>query len=125
MQQQLTVFNLNNWNPKDLADYLLANYTVEIPVSAETPDDLKRIGNLLGTLSNSYSFVMSLLMYAKVNIRECRRQGEKVLVDDAIDRKNVLEDFVSILKMQYSAVSRLISARQQAAEEMKMMGESR
>lgn len=125
MQQQLTVFNVNNWNPKDLADYLLANYTVEIPVSAETPDDLKRIGNLLGTLSNSYSFVMSLLMYAKVNIRECRRQGEKVLVDDAIDRKNVLEDFVSILKMQYSAVSRLISARQQAAEEMKMMGESR
>ena len=125
MQQQLTVFNVNNWNPKDLADYLLANYTVEIPVSADTPEDLRRIGTLLGTLSNSYSFVMSLLMYAKVNIRECRRQGEKTLVDDAIDRKNVLEDFVSILKMQYSAVSRLISARQQAAEEMKMMGESR
>lgn len=122
---ELNVFNVNQWNPRELADYLLANYTVEIPVSADTPEDLRQIGTLLGTLSNSYSFVMSLLMYAKVNIRECRRQGEKVLVDDAVDRKNVLEDFVSILKMQYSAVSRLISARQQAAEEMKMLGEGR
>lgn len=123
--QQLTVLNLKEWNPKELTDYLLSNFSVDIPPAIEEHEDYKRVSKLLSDISGIYSFAMSLLMYAKVQVRETRRTGNKSDVEDAIDRKNVLEDFVSIVKMQYNAVSRLISARQQATEELKMMGDSR
>lgn len=123
--QQLTVLNLKEWNPKELTNYLLSNFSVDIPPAIEEPEDYKRVSKLLSDISGIYSFAMSLLMYAKVQVREARRTGNKSDVEDAIDRKNVLEDFVSIVKMQYNAVSRLISARQQATEELKMMGDSR
>lgn len=123
--QQLTVLNLKEWNPKELTNYLLSNFSVDIPPAIEEPEDYKRVSKLLSDISGIYSFAMSLLMYAKVQVREARRTGNKLDVEDAIDRKSVLEDFVSIVKMQYNAVSRLISARQQATEELKMMGDSR
>lgn len=123
--QQLTVLNLKEWNPKELTNYLLSNFSVDIPPAIEEPEDYKRVSKLLSDISGIYSFAMSLLMYAKVQVREARRTGNKTDVEDAIDRKSVLEDFVSIVKMQYNAVSRLISARQQATEELKMMGDSR
>ena len=76
---------------------------------------------MLGRLTNAYSYVMQLSIQAKRAIREAKRaKKSKDEIDDAIDRKAVIDGFVDIISMQYKAISRIVTIRQQENEELKM-----
>ncbi len=119
-----TIANIRNYNPMKLAEYLTANYIVQIPIAVETPEEIAQIGSLLSILGNSYSFLMSLLAVAQADIRVCRRTKNKADIEDAIDRRDVLETFVSVVKMQHQTVSRMLTAKQESRNEYRMLNDS-
>lgn len=105
-------------DPNVLMELFQKEYTCQVP---ENADDLRQTAMMLGRLTNAYSYVMQLSIQAKRAIREAKRaKKSKDEIDDAIDRKAVIDGFVDIISMQYKAISRIVTIRQQENEELKM-----
>lgn len=122
MNNTFTYEDISQMAPKDLAIWLNTNYLIDIPTTIETCDDLKKVGKLLGEITNVYSYVVSMSTFAKLSVREAKRHKlDKEVIDDYMDRKNVLEDFANTLKLQYTAISRMITVKKQIDDEMKMI----
>lgn len=116
------VYNITSYDPVELAHYLADNCVEEIPVSIDTPEDISGVGEMLSRIGNTYSYVMSLLAFAQADIRNCRRNKDKISVEDAIDRRDVLDNFVNVIKMQYQTISRMLTAKQESRNEYRMLG---
>lgn len=108
-------------DPYKLMELFQAEYNFDIPETLDSVEDLKHAGRLLGQLANTYSYIAQLSVYAKISVRTAKRNKEdKNSVDDAIDRKAVIETFAETIEMQYRAVSRMLTIKQQINEELKM-----
>ena len=82
---------------------------------------MRMAGKLLGRLANSYSYLMQLSSYAKLDVRTARRdKNNKQKVEDAIVRKNVIDTFGESVGLKYKAISRMLTIKQQINEELKM-----
>lgn len=120
--KNITYSNLLNMKPKDLMIWIEKNYSCDIPTVIETVDDLKNAGVLLGKLTNIYSYLMSMATFAKLSVRESKKMGlTKDEVNDCIDRRDILDNYAATVKMQYTAISRMITVKKQIDEEMKMI----
>lgn len=108
--------------PNELATWLEKNYLREIPVSIDTPDELKEASKLLGRLTNDYSFLKTAATFANLAVRDAkRRKAEKKEIDDFISRRDLLDNFADITKAQYNAISRMATVKKQVDDEMKMI----
>lgn len=117
----LTVTEILKKDPFELMELFQEEYDYEIPETLDSVDDLKYASKLIGKLANAYSYMSQLSVYAKIAVRNFRREKkEKNCIDDAIDRKAVIDTFVGTLEMQYKAVSRMLTIKQQINEELKM-----
>lgn len=111
-----------NMSPIELLEWLNNNYNKSIPISIESSEELKMAGGLLGELANIYSFLMSLIMLAKLRVRESKRiNANKNEINDNIDKRDILNAYADIIKTQYNAISRMITVRKQVEEELKML----
>ena len=120
--KNISYLNVLSMKPKELAIWLEENYACDIPTIIETLDDLKNAGILLGKLTNIYSFIMSMATFAKLSVRDSKRAGlTKDEINDCIDRRDILDNYAATVKMQYTAISRMITVKKQIDEEMKMM----
>lgn len=107
--------------PFRLMELFQEEYGYEIPETIDSIEDMKRAGKLLGKLANSYSYLMQLSSYAKLNVRIARRDKKnKEKIEDAIDRKTIIDTFAETVGMQYKAISRMLTIKQQINEELKM-----
>lgn len=108
-------------DPNDLMVKLQQEYSYYVPETIETIDDLKKAGRMLGKLANTYSFLTQVSSYAKLEVRQLKRKKEaKDKIEDAIDRKTIIDTFAEVINLQYKAVSRLLTIKQQINEELKM-----
>jgi hypothetical protein len=113
----MNIPELLNMSPIEVATFLIDNYTFEIPEEANGS-----VGKLMSDISNAYAFVQSLLMYAQIDVRTKRRTSIKSDIEDAIDKRDAVSTFCDTLKLQYNAVSRLVSIKQQSLEEARILG---
>lgn len=124
MQKSITTYKIADIlaeDPFTLLELLRAEYDYEIPETLETIEDLKRAGVLIGKLANTYSYMAQLSTYAKIAVRNAKKNKlDKNEIDDAIDRKAVIDTFANSIEMKYKAVSRLLTIKQQINEELKM-----
>lgn len=120
MKQHIELLKMT---PSDLNTWLLENFSYMIPENIDDTDSMKEAGQMLGQIANSYSYIISMLSYAKIAVRNEKRKGKenKENADDMIDRKEALQNMADILKMQYQAISRMITVRKDINEELKMM----
>lgn len=108
-------------DPLVLTEKLKSEYLFYLPETIENADDLLEAGRFLGKIANSYSFLVQLSSLAKINVRKLKREKKsKDEIDNAIDRKDSINNTVEAVKMQYNAISRLITVKQQINEELKM-----
>lgn len=108
-------------DPKVLAILLEHEYSFSAPETIESIEQLKKAGAMLGKLSNIYSYLIQLISIAKIDVRQKKRQKvEKDIIDDAIDRKDVITNAAEAAKMKYNAISRMLTVKQQVNEELKM-----
>lgn len=122
-QQNIGQFdNILSLDPDDLLIWLQNNYSEDIPTSITSVDDLKHAGEMLGKLTNIYSYLVSLSLFAKLRVRENKKNKvEKEEVDKSVDRKEIITTFAENIKMQYTAISRMITVKKQIDDEMRMI----
>ena len=118
---QYKITEILSEDPFTLLELLRAEYDYEIPETLETIDDLKKAGVLIGKLANTYSYMAQLSSYAKIAVRNAKKEKkDKNEIDDAIDRKTVIDTFAGSIEMKYKAVSRMLTIKQQINEELRM-----
>ena len=107
-------------SPQELTDWLTESYVRDLPLP-QSSAEFQKHNHLLGELANIYSFLMALYASASVKVREAKRKKKsKDEIDDCIARRDILETFADLIKMQYSAFSRMITVQKQADDEMRM-----
>ena len=94
--------------PYHLMELFRNEYGYDIPETIDTVEDMRMAGKLLSS-------------YAKLDVRTARRdKNNKQKVEDAIDRKNVIDTFGEAVGLKYKAISRMLTIKQQINEELKM-----
>ena len=107
---------------ENLMKWLDNKFYINIPNGLETITDMKSAGKLLGKLSNDYAYLAILLSYAKTFVRAEKRKGKdfKTSYEDMIDKRDMIDEMTNVVKMQYQAISRMITVKQQIQEELNM-----
>lgn len=120
------VFNDNvlSFEPSELLLWLRENCSHEIPEKINTAQDLIEAGELISKLTSTYSYIMSLFLYAKIAVRDAKKNKlSKEEINDCIDRRDILDSFANTVKLQYTAVSRMITVKKQVDDELKMLND--
>lgn len=130
-----TINNIINSDPFELLDWAKENFSYKVPSGINSVSDMGRVGTLLGTLTNEYSYLVSLTtelaLYskmAKLNVPTKPKNADdmpyyiekKEEAEIMEQRKKVIECFANMLKQQYNAVSRMLTVYSQTQEELKM-----
>ena len=107
---------------ENLMKWLDNKFYIKVPTGLETITDMQQAGKLLGRLSNDYAYLAMLLSYAKTFVRAEKRKGKdfKASYEDMIDKRDMIDEMTSVVKMQYQAISRMITVKQQIQEELNM-----
>lgn len=122
MKENQVQHNLLQMEPSDLLEYLTREFSINIPVNIDTVEDLNYAGTLLGKCASNYSFLITQAMMAKLIKRNLKMEkADKAEVDRALSREEILTMFADITKTSYNAISRMITVRSQASEELKML----
>lgn len=111
--------------PKDFADWLTKEFFIAIPIFViKSADDMETASRLLVILANRYTYLSSLLTYAKLDTREAKRKSaetkDKTEYENAVDRKDSIENMVNSVKQEYQAVSRAITIYIENNAELRM-----
>ena len=61
-----------------------------------------------------------VLSYAKVNARLAKREGNKQKYEDAVDKKEIIQNMTDSIKQQYAALSRAVTIRIENNQELKI-----
>lgn len=114
--------DLYNISVENLMKWLDKKFYINVPAGLETITDMQQAGKLLGKLSNDYAYLAMLLSYAKTFVRAEKRKGKdfKATYEDMIDKRDIIDEMTSVVKMQYQAISRMITVKQQIQEELNM-----
>lgn len=106
--------------PIELLNWLLNEFSIEIPEVIATPQDMENASQILLHLSGAYSYLMALLSYAKLKTREAKRNLSKEEYEDMVDRRDVIDNVKDIVKQNYAAVSRAVTICIENNNELKM-----
>lgn len=112
-------------DPYELTELLNEEFGFHLSVEdgmIETADDLKKAGMLMTRLANTFPYLAYLSSIAKIKVRKAKRDKnvKKDEIDDAIDRKEAISNITEAVYMQYNAISRLVTVKQQINEELRM-----
>ena len=111
-----------NLSPIELLETLSNMYYIELPQALITIQDMEDASTLLLKLSGDYQYLVTLSSYAKLATREAKRNSSKEAYEDMIDKKEMIQNFVEIVKQNYKALSRAITVHMENNEELKMVG---
>jgi hypothetical protein len=113
---QMKPIELQNWLTEEF------ELTKEIPTDINTIEDMEKASHLIGLFTNRLSYLTALGVYAKMAVRAEKRKGKenKELADDMIDRQYAIDAAANIVKQQYTAVSRMITVKQEINKEIYM-----
>lgn len=119
MEKKITNRELFTVNNEAMLDTLASSILVDIPTGVKSDDDLKRVEFLLGKLANDYVYLTTLCSYARNYVRQLKRQGKEFAreYEDMMDKRTSLEEIASAVKIQYQAVSRMLTVQIAIREE--------
>lgn len=103
-----------------MIQYISDTILNDVPESMDTEYNINQMEVLLSRLPNSYSYIVTLLSYARHYVREYKRSGEKELYEDMMDKRDALESIASAIKLQYQGVSRKITLYEQKYDAVNM-----
>lgn len=114
--------NLWTMSNTEIMDNLQKNVLVDIPRGVRNQGDLEKLEYLLGKLANDYSYLVSLTNYARNFVRQLKRKGKEYQTEyeDMMDKRDSVEAIASAVKLQYNAVSRMLTVRIELKEENNM-----
>lgn len=117
-----TYSEIFNMNPSELNEWLINTFSCEVPTCIDSIDEFQRAGNLLGELTNKYTYLASVLTFLKIEVKNSKRKGKGIDAEDMMLRRDAFQSMTDIVKQQYNAVSRIITVKQEINNELKMLG---
>ena len=120
MQYNMNFNSILSKTPRELADWLLQEFPINIPEAVITMDDMLKAQDALLKLGGAYSYLVILQSYAKIRTREAKRYLSKEEHEDMVDRKEIIENFADAVKQGYSAVSRAVTIHTENNNELRM-----
>ena len=117
--------------PNLMLTWIQKEFLFEVPETLESVEDLKYAQNMLTKIANYNTYLSVILAYAKTSTRYLKAEAEankynqeKIReYEQMISRRDALQTVVDILKLQYQAISRAFTIRQEAAKELYMTGD--
>ncbi len=108
--------------PVELLNKLTKRFDYKIPEKIATKEDMENAQALMLKLTGDISYLFALQSYAKIETSRIKRLGLKEDSQDAIDKKEVIANFLDALKQQYNGVSRAVTIVLASNEEAKYNG---
>lgn len=112
--------NLLSMDPNDLLDWLLQNFTVELPTEIISIEDMNNASKLLLQLTSFFSYMNSLSSAAKIAKREAKRNATTEEYQNMVDRADIIQNMVDVIKQQYAAISRAVTIHIDNNTELRM-----
>ena len=106
--------------PKELFQFLFKTFKTEIPQTILTINDMNNASQLLLKLTSDFSYLVALSAYAKLCVRDAKRNKSKEEWEDMVDRKEVIDKVTEMVKQNYTAVSRAVTIKQENNKELFM-----
>ena len=116
----MNITELLNMDSFTLIEHLYMEYVVELPEALITVEDMQEAGSLLPKLINAYSFLASASEYAKVLVRENKGKIPKDELNELMGKRDAIIQAAETAKMQYTALSRMITVKQEINNELRM-----
>lgn len=110
-------------DPSALSQTLIMEYMRQVPTKIDTPDDLGKIANLLGELTNIRTYLTGIHTRLKADARIAKRDKDhKEEAEDMAIRRDIVEAAMENVKGQYDACSRMLTAHKMQIDEMRALG---
>ena len=114
--------DLLSMEPMLLAEYLQARFSLMVPFSLATPEDLRCASEILSSAANSYSFLSNMRIMARVQKRALKRKKESAeKIEDMLAREELFENQAAVVRQVYEATSRMVTVKQQIDQDMTML----
>ena len=111
--------NILDKEPLDLIKWLEEEFVVNIPENLDSVEQMIWAESLLSKFGSQIVYLDYLLSYAKVTLREARRNKlGKEEIEHYIDKKENIERALEGVKALQSAVSRMVTTRQEINKEL-------
>lgn len=115
---------IRKMDPMELTKSMVLEYMRQVPTKIDSPDDLNKIGNLLGELANAKAYLAGIYSQLQAEARIIKRNKErKSEAEDMAIRRDAVGTVMESVKNQYDACSRMLTARKMQIDEMRMMGD--
>lgn len=117
----MTINDIVKMESEDIANYC-DRYYFNFPIleSVENSDDLKEASRQMGILMGYHAFLASMLSHLKYMIREEKKNGNKEMAADLIDKKTIIEYAFEVVKQHYTCLSRRVTIHKDVMAELGM-----
>jgi len=117
-QITITPFDIS---PEALLALLRKQFPPVIPNEIETPEQMQEAARLLGECMANYVYLENMHVEARLIKRRLKQsKAPKEEIEEALIREEILDSWSDMAKNSYSAISRMISTRQQVLFELRM-----
>lgn len=114
--------DLLNMETFDLLEHLYQKYVFDLPEVLLSVDDLQKAISLSSILASNYSYLATVGEYAKIIVRESKGKITKEQLNELIGKRDIIVQSAENCKMQYNALSRMITIKQEINRELGMSG---
>ena len=103
----------------ELLEWLEEEFSIDIPKNLDSIEQMELAETLLSRFGSQIVYLDYLYSYSKIKLRELRKEKvEKVIIDEYIDKKDTIEKALDGVKALQSAVSRMVTTRQEINKEL-------
>lgn len=107
-----------------LSEEMQEMFRIEMPLKIETEDELSDAQKKMGKYVANYSYLTNIAGTLKITKRIMKREGrEKNEIDEILSKEELFTNFAESSKLAYQCISRMLTVRQMALEELKVSGD--
>lgn len=100
--------------------WMANGFYIPVPEQINTIEDADNAASLLSKFSNNYLYLIELYSYFKILSRKAKRDKDMDKYEEYVDKRDIAEYMAKGVKLQYQAVSRMITIRQGNLDELSM-----
>lgn len=107
-------------DPLELLEWLSETFSIDFPTRINSVEEMSIASEKLLQLTGYHAYLCELLSYAKIAVRQAKRDLSKTEWEDYVDKQNAIDRRLDIVKQQYNAISRAITVKTESNKELFM-----
>lgn len=111
---------LINMDTEEFFNWVTYNFNTDMIEAVETEDDMRQASKMISRAIANYSYLSSLLAFLKIKVRQEKRNKNKDVYEDLMDKREIVQEAVDSTKMLYNGISRMVTIKIEIDKEMNM-----